>query len=122
MTRTDDTGGVSILRPESGEMEKRDMDPTIRNTARRGEAESLMEERLQTGVNKWRKGLFEKHSEDTDGDQKIPDQNWRSDATVKWDMIVSRKWMEKAVWNRWVTTLERDHSHKKPITSTWTPT
>ena len=26
MTRTDDTGGVSILRPESGTMEKRDMD------------------------------------------------------------------------------------------------
>jgi hypothetical protein len=81
-----------------------------------------MEERLQTGVNKWRKGLFEERSEDTDGDQQIPDQNWRSDATAKWDMIASGKWMEKAVWNRWVTTLERDHSHKKPITSTWTPT
>ena len=26
MTRTDDTDGVSILRPESGAMEKRDMD------------------------------------------------------------------------------------------------
>ena len=26
MVRTDDTGGVSILRPESGAMEKRDMD------------------------------------------------------------------------------------------------
>ena len=26
MTRTDDTGGVSILRPESGAMEERDMD------------------------------------------------------------------------------------------------
>ena len=25
MTRTDDTGGVPILRPESGEMEERDM-------------------------------------------------------------------------------------------------
>ncbi len=26
MVRTDDTGGVSILRPESGALEKRDMD------------------------------------------------------------------------------------------------
>ena len=26
MVRTDDTGGVSILRPESGAMEERDMD------------------------------------------------------------------------------------------------
>ena len=26
MTRTDDKGGVSILRPKSGEMEERDMD------------------------------------------------------------------------------------------------
>jgi hypothetical protein len=28
--------------------------------------------------------------------------------------------MQKAVWKRWVTTLERDQSHKTPITSTWT--
>ena len=55
MVRTDDTGGVSILRPESGAMEKRDRTKTIRNAARRGVTESLMEERLQTGSNKWRK-------------------------------------------------------------------
>ena len=36
---------------------------TIRNAARRGAAESLMEERLQTGANKWRKGLFEERKE-----------------------------------------------------------
>jgi hypothetical protein len=28
--------------------------------------------------------------------------------------------MQKAVWNRWVTTLEWDQPHKTPITSTWT--
>jgi len=81
---------------------------------------SLMEERLQTGANKWRKGLFEERSEDTDGDQQMTDQNWRSDAPVKWDMIPTGKWIQKAVWNRWVTTLERGQSHKTPITSTWT--
>ena len=91
MTRTDDTGGVSILRPESGAMEKRDMDPTIRNAGRRGATESLMEERLQTGANKWRKGLFEERSEDTDGVQQMQDQNWRSDSPAKWDMIASGK-------------------------------
>jgi hypothetical protein len=32
---------------------------TILNAARRGATESLMEERLQIGANKWRKGLFE---------------------------------------------------------------
>jgi hypothetical protein len=79
-----------------------------------------MEERLQTGTNKCRKGLFEERSEDTDGDQQMPDQNWRSDASTKWDMIASGKWMKKAAWNRWVTTLERYLSHKAPITSTWT--
>jgi hypothetical protein len=78
------------------------------------------EERLQTGVNKWRKGLFKERSEDTDSDQQMPDQNWRSDSPDKWDMIASGKWMQKATWNRWVTTLERDQPHKTPITSTWT--
>ena len=47
-------------------------------------------------------------------------QNWRSDTSAKWDMIESGKWMQKAVWNRWVTTMERDQPHKTPITSTWT--
>ena len=40
--------------------------------------------------------------------------------SAKWDMIATGKWMQKAEWNRWVTTLERDQSHKTPITSTWT--
>jgi hypothetical protein len=79
-----------------------------------------MEERLQTGANKWRKGLFKERSEDTDSDQQMTDQNWRSDTPDKWDMIASGKWMQKAAWNRWMTTLERDQPHKTPITSTWT--
>ena len=79
-----------------------------------------MEERLQTGANKWWKGLFKERSEDTDGDQRMPNQNWRSDAPAKWDMIATGKWMQKAAWNRWVTTLEREQPHKTPITSTWT--
>ena len=79
-----------------------------------------MEERLQTGANKWRKGLFEERSEDMDGDQQMSDQNWRSDAPAKWDMIATGRWIQKAVWNRWVTVLERDQPHKTPITSTWT--
>jgi hypothetical protein len=60
---------------------------TVRNATRRGVAESLMEERLQTGENKWRKGLFKERSEDTDSDQQMPDQKWRSDVPDKWDMI-----------------------------------
>ncbi len=83
-------------------------------------AESLMEERLEIGANEWRKGLFEERSEDSDGDQRMPNQNWRSDASVQWDMIGTGKWMQKEAWNRWVTTVARDQSHKTPITSTWT--
>jgi len=48
----------------------------------------------------------------------MPNQNWRSDAPAKWDMITTGKWMQKG--NRWVTTLERDQPHKTSITSTWT--
>jgi hypothetical protein len=79
-----------------------------------------MEERLQTGANKWRKGLFEERSVDTDGDQQMQNQNWRPDAPAKWDMIATGKWIQKAAWNRWVTQSERDQPHKTPITSTWT--
>jgi ribonuclease HI len=93
---------------------------TVRNAARRGAAESLMEERLQIGANKWWKGLFETLTRDTDGDQQIQNLNWRSDASSKWDMIATGKWIQKAVWNRWVTESERNQPHKTPITSTWT--
>ncbi len=91
---------------------------TVRNTARREEAESLMEERLQIGANKWGKGLFETRSRDTDGDQQMQNHNWRSDVSSKWDMIATGKWIQKAAWNRWVTESERDQPRKTPITST----
>ena len=52
-----------------------------------------------------------------EGDQLEDDQNWRSDAPDTWDMIVSGKWIQKVVW---VTTREREHPHKTPVTSTWT--
>jgi ribonuclease HI len=58
---------------------------TVRHASRRGVAESLMEERLQIGANKWRKGLFETRRRDTDGDQEMQNHNWRSDAPSKWD-------------------------------------
>ena len=93
---------------------------TIRDTARRGAAESLMEERLQTGANKWRKGLFEERNVDEDGDEHMQDQNWRSDASVKWDLIASGDWIQKGAWNRWVTTLERGQPHRTPVTTTCT--
>jgi hypothetical protein len=53
-------------------------------------------------------------------DQSQDDQNWRSNAPDKWDMIASGKWIQKAAWNRWVTTREREKPHKTPVTSTWT--
>ena len=46
--------------------------------------------------------------------------NWRVTAPDKWDEIVSGNWIQKAVWNRMVTTLESDQPHKTPVTSTWT--
>ena len=103
-----------------GKWKKGTRTKTIRNAARRGAAESLLEQRLQFGANKWRKGLFEGRSEDTDEDQPMVDQNWRPDAPAKWHMIASGKWIQKAAWNRWVTTRERDQPHKTPVTSTWT--
>ncbi len=47
---------------EGAEWKKGTCTKTIRNAARRGVVESLMEERLQIGANKWRKGLFEQRS------------------------------------------------------------
>ncbi len=46
--------------------------------------------------------------------------NWRTTAPDKWDAIASGNWLQKAVWNRMVTTLERDQPHKTPVPSTWT--
>jgi hypothetical protein len=93
---------------------------TIRNTARRGAAESLLEERLQHGTNKWRRGLFEGYGEGMEEDHPQFEYNWRVTASDKWDTIASGNWIQKAVWNRMVTALERDQPHKTPVTSTWT--
>jgi hypothetical protein len=35
-------------------------------------------------------------------------------------MIVSGNWIQKMVWNRLVTKMERDQTHRVPIASTWT--
>jgi hypothetical protein len=43
-----------------------------------------MKERLQIGANKWRKGLFEERSVDTDGDQQMRDQPHKSPITSTW--------------------------------------
>ena len=48
------------------------------------------------------------------------EQSWRANASDKWDTIDSGKWVQKSVWNRMVTTSERDQFHKTPVTSTWT--
>ena len=79
---------------------------TIRNTARTGASESLLEERLQNGTNKWRRGLFEGHGEGMEEDNPQFQHNWRSTVSDKWDVIVSGKWIQKAEWNRMVTTFE----------------
>jgi hypothetical protein len=50
-------------------------------------------------------------------DQTQDDRNWRPDTSDKWDMIATGKWIQKTVWNRMVTTMERDQSHKTPVTS-----
>jgi hypothetical protein len=60
--------------------------------------ESLLEERLHFGPKKRSKGLFEEHSEDTDGDQQMVYQNWRPDSPAKWDIITSGKWIQKSEW------------------------
>ena len=83
-------------------------------------AESLMEERLQFGANKWRKGLFRGRCEDGEEDQMQTEQNWRHIAPDKWDAIATEPWMQKEAWNRMMTKMERDQSHKTPVTSTWT--
>ena len=52
---------------------------TIRNTARRGAAESLMEARLKlSGANWWRTGLFEKRCEEMEEDWMQPELTWKS--------------------------------------------
>ena len=68
--------------------------------------ESLLEERLQYGTNKWRRGLFEGHGEGMEEDHPQFEHNWRATAPEKWDAIASGNWIQKTVWNRMVTVLE----------------
>ena len=75
----------------SGQWKKGTWSKTIRNTERRGESESLMEERLQFGANKWRKG----RGEDGEEDQMQTEQNWRHIAPDKWDAIATEPWMQR---------------------------
>jgi hypothetical protein len=49
-----------------------------------------------------------------------PEQTWKSASPEKWEKIASGQWIQKAVWNRMVTLMERDQPHKTPVTSTWT--
>ena len=77
--------------------------------------ESLLEERLQYGANKWRRGLFEGHGEGMEEDHPQSEYNWRATAPDKWDTIASGNWIQKVSWNRMVRTLECDQPHKTPV-------
>ena len=79
----------------SHQWEKGTLSKTIRNAARRGAAESLMEERLQLGANKWQKGLFEKRYEDMEEDQMESEQNCNPVSPDKWAKIASGQWIQK---------------------------
>jgi len=68
-----------------------------RNAARRGAVESLIEERLQYGADKCRKGLFEEMCVDEEEDLARVNQNWKSKSPDRWDTIGTGKWMQKAV-------------------------
>ena len=64
--------------------------------------------------------MFEGSCEDMEEDQRQTEQNWKSFSSDKWDKITSGKWIQKTVWNRMVTMMERDQPHKTPVTSAWT--
>ena len=88
---------------------------TIRNAARRGAAESLMEDRLQKGADKWRIELFKPRLELWEGEQIEP-----VGPSEKWETVASGQWMQKAAWNRMVTRTMREQPHTTPVTTTWT--
>jgi ribonuclease HI len=88
---------------------------TIRNTTRRGVAESLMEDQLQKGADKWRTELFKPRHEFWEGEQIEP-----VGPSEKWETVASGQWIQKASWNRMVTRTMREQSHTTPVTTTWT--
>jgi len=87
----------------------------MRNTATRGAAESLLEDRLQKGADKWRSELFRPRLERWEGEQIEP-----VGSTEKWEKVASGQWMQKAAWNRMVTRTIRELPHTTPVTTTWT--
>jgi hypothetical protein len=92
---------------------------TIRNVARRGATESLMEDSLQEGANKWRQGLLDNRPEVGGEDLMEPEQSWATASPLKWEKIASGQWKQRAVWKRMVTqTVTREQPHTIPITTT----
>jgi hypothetical protein len=88
---------------------------TIRNATRRGASESLMEDRMQKGADKWWTKLFKPRHEFWEGDQIEP-----VGPSEKWETVASGQWMQKAAWNRMVTRTMREQAHTTPVTTTWT--
>ena len=80
--------------------EKGTWSKTIRNAARRGAAESLMEERLQQGANEWWKRLFEKCDTVGEEDWRECDRSGKFVSPEKWEKVTSGQWIQKSVWNR----------------------
>ena len=88
---------------------------TIRNTVRRGVTESLMEDRLQKGADKWWTELFKPRPDLWEGEQIEP-----VGSTEKWETVTSGKWIQKTTWNRMVTRTMREQPHTTPVTTMWT--
>jgi hypothetical protein len=89
---------------------------TIRNVTRRGSTESLMEDRLHLGTNKWRQGLFDNRPEVGGEDQKEPEQICQTLSPEKWEKISSGQWIQRARWKRMVTqTVTWEQSHTTPV-------
>ena len=79
---------------------------TVRNAARKGVAESLMEGRLQRGADKWRTELFNHRPELWEGEQTEP-----VGSPEKWETVASGQWMQRAAWNRMVTRPMREQPY-----------
>ena len=78
METKDNTSGVSYYDRISRQWKNGTWNSTIQNAARRGVVESLLEEQLQHGTNKWKKGLFEGRGEGMEEDHTQSEQSWRT--------------------------------------------
>ena len=72
MDKQNDTVVYSYYDRAAHQWKKGTWSKTIRNAARRGAAESLMEDRLQKGADKWRIELFKPRLELWEGEQIEP--------------------------------------------------